>query len=190
MNTRLCDLAEKYGCDKTKKIFHDYTPFYHDLLQRPVGNVLEIGIGNVSVMEHVTGYKPGASLRMWREYLPLSGIFGLDNDRTVLFEEHKIHTAYCDQSSLDSLHEFIEKCHGLKFDFIVDDGSHQVQHQAMTANTLIPRLLSKTGVYVIEDVLWRRELYPLLPFPVEARIFDLRRTPDDCLFVIEGANLF
>lgn len=63
-------------------------------------------------------------------------------------------------------------------------------HQALTANTMIPMLLSPTGVYVIEDVIWRKELYALLPWPVEVKIFNLKRTPDDCVFVIEGSKIW
>jgi len=94
----------------------------------------------------------------------------------------------CDQSSEESLRKTAAALRG-KFDFILDDGSHQLQHQALTAAVLIPLLLSPTGVYVIEDVIWRKELYSMLPFPTEIKIFNLKRTPDDCVFVIEGSKL-
>lgn len=188
--TRLCNLAQKYGCDKVSSIFHDYTPFYDDLLKyRQVNRVLEIGIGTMNAMKHLKTYEPGASLRMWRDYFPSAEIWGLDNDASVMFEEDRIHTMVCDQSSEWSLKGIADKLGG-KFDFILDDGSHQMPHQALTANTLIPMLLSPTGVYVIEDVIWRKELYALLPWPVEVKIFNLRRTPDDCVFVIEGSKIW
>jgi hypothetical protein len=187
--TRLCDLAQKYGCDKTKSIFHDYTPFYDSLLgHRNVKRVLEIGIGTVACMNHMQHYTPGASLRMWRDYFPEAFIWGMDIDVTVMINESRILSIHGDQSSSEHLCRAADLLGG-KFDVIIDDGSHVLEHQALTANTLIPKLLSPTGVYVIEDVIWRRELYPLLPFPVEVKIFDLKRTPDDCLFIIEGAKL-
>ena len=58
----------------------------------------------------------------------------------------------------------------------------------MTANIFIPALLSPTGVYVIEDVWSKRELYALLPFNVEVKMFNLKRTSDDCLFIIRAEN--
>ena len=187
---RLAQLAIEYGCDKDPSIFHGYTPFYDELLKyRQVNRVLEIGIGTVNAMKHLEAYHPGASLRMWRDYFPSAQIFGLDNDPSVMFEEDRIHTAVCDQSSEDSLKETARKLGG-KFDLILDDGSHQMPHQVLTANTLIPLLLSPTGVYVIEDVIWRKELYALLPWPVEVKIFNLKRTPDDCVFVIEGSKIW
>ena len=85
--TRLCELAEKYGSDKTPSIFHGYTPFYDELLKdRDVKRVLEIGIGNVACMNHVKDYKPGASLRMWRDYFP-KNFLRVDNDPGVLFND-------------------------------------------------------------------------------------------------------
>lgn len=190
MPTRLCDLAKKYGCDKTVSIFHDYTPFYDQLLQgRTVTRVLEIGIGSVASMSHVKDYKPGASLRMWREYFPEAVIWGLDNDPGVMINEERIRSLPCDQGNQQSLTRVAYDLGG-HFDLIIDDGSHQLKHQALTANTLIPKLLSPTGVYVIEDVIWRWELYVMLPlFPVEVKIFNLKRTPDDCLFIVEGSKL-
>lgn len=193
--TRLCELAEKYGSDKTPSIFHGYTPFYDELLKdRDVKRVLEIGIGNVACMNHVKDYKPGASLRMWRDYFPDVEIWGLDNDPGVLVNEERIHSLPCDQSSQLSLLDTVGWFYDAdirNFDLILDDGSHVLEHQALTSNTLIPKLLSRTGVYIIEDVAWRSELYALLNknFPIEVKIFNLKRTPDDCVFYVEGSKL-
>jgi hypothetical protein len=190
---RLSRLAEKYGSDKCPAIFHGYTPFYDSLLRgRDVKRVLEIGIGSQARMTHMPQYEPGASLRMWRDYFPEADIFGLDNDLDVMFAEPNIYTMSCDQSNEASLLEVAERLlvDG-KFDLIIDDGSHVVEHQALTANTFIPKLLAPSGVYVIEDIWDRARLYSLLPkWPVEVKLFDLRRTPDDCLFVIEGSNIY
>jgi hypothetical protein len=190
--TRLCELAEKYGSDKVASIFHDYTPFYDQLLRdRDAKRVLEVGIGTPAAMNHVPGYQVGASLFMWRDYFQSAQIWGIDNDPSAnLSFKHDIHTVMCDQGDSRSLTDtaVLLGSNG-KFDLIIDDGSHRTDHQALTANTLIPILLPTTGVYVIEDVIQRRELYALLPWPVEVKIFNLKRTPDDCLFVIEGKNL-
>ena len=191
---RLSELAEKYGCDKTPSIFHSYTPFYYELLRgRDVKRVLEIGIGSVPTMSHLTQYKPGASLRMWGEYFPKAEIWGLDVDLAVMVNDGNIHSLPCDQSSAVSLIDTVGWFYDAdirQFDLIIDDGSHQVRDQALTANTFIPKLLSQQGVYIIEDVMWRKELYALLPWPVEVKLFDLRRTPDDCVFWIEGSNIY
>ena len=187
--TWLCELAEKYGSDKVKSIFHDYTPFYDQILSgRDIKRVLEIGIGTPNAMCHMQKYETGASLRMWRDYFPDAEIFGLDNDFSAMLPETpRIYTLVCDQSNEGNLLEIADILaqHG-KFDLIIDDGSHQLEHQALTANTLIPRLLAYSGVYVIEDVMYRKELYAKLNFPTEVHIGNLGRTWDDCLFIIEG----
>lgn len=145
--TDLCKLAHKYGTDKTH-----YTPFYSLLLEgrrNTVASVLEIGIGTPSAMQHVAGYKPGASLRMWEEYFPQAYIYGMDNDASVLFETERIYTFCADQSRPDTytlradIHE--------RFDLIIDDGSHNAEHQLITFKALKPRL-RPGGLYIIEDV--------------------------------------
>lgn len=189
MSSRLCQLAEKYRSDKVASIFHDYTPFYDELLRgREVKHVLEIGIGTPAGMPHMEGYQTGASLRMWREYFPEAEIWGIDNNPDAMIsEEPRIHVFLCDQSDEFALSAtaayFTEK-----FDLIIDDGSHRFEDQALTANIFIPQLLSPNGVYVIEDVWSKRELYALLPFNVEVKMFNLKRTSDDCLFIIKGEN--
>jgi len=46
-------------------------------------------------------YKPGSSLRVWKDYFKNAEIYGADLDKTILFNnEDKIHTFYVDQ--LDS----------------------------------------------------------------------------------------
>lgn len=157
--TDLCKLAAKYGTDKTH-----YTPVY-DLLLRSRRtaklNVLEIGIGTPEAMKHVPGYKPGASLRMWRDYFPYSEIYGVDKDEAVLFQESRIHTSKADQSNAAQL-EAVIKSIGVSLDLIVDDGSHNPTHQALGVTTLLP-YLAKGGLYIVEDVNNFAELQQLLP---------------------------
>lgn len=188
--TRLCELAEKYGSDKTAKYRHPYTPFYDELLRgREVKRVLEIGIGTpVCMNPFVNGYKTGASLYMWSEYFPQAEIWGLDNDMSALFDDGNIHTRYCDQSNVESLVNVAQILGGF-FDLIIDDGSHVLEHQALTANTLAPILLSKTGVYVIEDVMFPRELSARLRWGPQVEVFDIERTPDDRLFILYGSQI-
>ena len=41
--------------------------------------------------------KPGASLRVWRDYFPNAIIYGADIDKDILFAEERIKTFYIDQ---------------------------------------------------------------------------------------------
>ena len=149
--TPLCRLAGKYLADKCPRIGHTYTPEYHKLLHdKKVTNFLEIGIGNVPLMSPLAGqdYRPGASLRMWRDYFPGANIYGCDIDRSVLFEEDRIKTFWVDQSSAQELEAHVPK---IEYDVILDDGSHVPEHMVTTFETLWPRV-APDGLYIIEDV--------------------------------------
>lgn len=154
--TELCELAIKHGTDKWP--WHHYTPHYHEMFKdrrNAVKKVLEIGIGDVEGMSQIIpNYVPGASLRMWAEYFPYAQIYALDNVASILINEGRIHSFWCDQGDEESLRNVILRI-GTGFDLIVDDGCHIPEVQAMTARMLVP-LLAPGGVYVIEDV-W---IYP------------------------------
>ena len=78
---------EKYGSDKKKS---GYSTLYNELfnkLRPTLNNLLEIGIGTlqpeipssfIGNLNHYDYYKPGASLRAWRDFFPNSKIYGID----------------------------------------------------------------------------------------------------------------
>ena len=144
--TELCKLGLKYGTDK----YPSYTPFYDILFNQKrlgVTRVLELGIGTVGCMGHVPGYRPGASLRMWRDYFPNAQITGVDIDQSVLFEEDRINTIFCDQ------HDLVGGTYGWdkeSFDIIVDDASHTSKDQHATLLQMLP-YVKANGIYIIED---------------------------------------
>ena len=149
--TPLCRLAHVYGSDKCPRISHTYTPLYHALLRgRHVKNMLEIGIGTAPVMKHIIGetYRPGASLRMWRDYFPYATIYGCDIDRSVLFEEERIKTFWVDQSSTRDLETCVPD---IQYDLILDDGSHMLEHMKTSFRALWSKVVPG-GFYVIEDI--------------------------------------
>jgi 23S rRNA U2552 (ribose-2'-O)-methylase RlmE/FtsJ len=156
----LCELAEKYGVDKCPAIRHTYTPPYHVLLsplRQSVKTILEIGIGNVPLMKPIVGenYKPGASLRMWRDYFPNANIIGCDILRSVLFnDEDRIKTFFVDQSNESSLVELAKSItpNGNYLDLIIDDGSHIEEHMILSFKTLWQYVKPKGGIYIIEDI--------------------------------------
>jgi hypothetical protein len=153
--TELCVLAEKYGVDKCPRIFHTYTPEYHTILNPLRGEIhkfVEIGIGNVPLMRPIVGhsYKPGASLRMWRDYLPGCQIIGCDILPDVIFnDEERISTYVVDQSKEESLIAFGERIG--ECDVILDDGSHIESHMILSFKTLW-KFVKSGGFYIIEDI--------------------------------------
>lgn len=149
--TELCELAIKNGTDKVPP-FHDYTPVYHELFKdrRDIKKVFEMGIGSPQTVPNIEGYKSGGSLRMWAEYFPQAEIYAADIDCWILVDTDRIHSFQCDQGNQYDLRELSERI-GDNFDLMVDDGSHRIEHQILTAKILVP-LLAPKGIYVIEDV--------------------------------------
>lgn len=147
--TPLCEIARKHGTDKGGEHFkagdtcHTYTVAYWNLFKDQRDNVkrlLEVGVNY------------GCSLRLWEEFFPSAEIVGLDYNQSSLFTAGRIKCFYADQSNRDSLLRAMSEAGG-EFDIIVDDGSHELDHQILTANTLLP-FLAPGGVFIIEDILY------------------------------------
>jgi len=150
---KLKDLAQKYSSDKL--YWHSYIPMYEALFhQRQVFRLLEIGIGFKDLMVPFlpagVEYCHGSSLKMWAEYFPEADIFACDIREDALINEGRIRSITCDHGSAQQLTELVTWAGG-DFDVIIDDGSHQTEHQIMTASLLLP-WVKPGGVYVIEDV--------------------------------------
>jgi len=161
----LCDL---YGSDKgelkqTDHPYpwpsHSYTDFYELLFAARrfnIERVIECGVGtNNPHVESSMGIngRPGASLRVWRDYFPNARIIGIDIDKDILFAEDRIDTYHCDQTSAGSIHEFRSRA-GLRpgsVDIMIDDGLHAF-HAGRCLFENMNDLLREGGIYVIEDV--------------------------------------
>jgi hypothetical protein len=154
-------LCEKYGSDKGHgsepfKSAHNYTSFYHALFA-PIRdkkiNIFEMGLGtnNINIASNMGAHgKPGASLRVWRDYFPNAQIYGADIDKDILFYDYHIATYYCDQTSSEALKE-LSKDLPDQLDIIIDDGLHTFHANTIMLHTMIHKL-SVGGVYIIEDI--------------------------------------
>ena len=154
---KLGDIVEHYGSDKVASGYiHTYEKIFSPIREN-VNSILEIGIGtldyslpstfggNIRLNPH---YKPGGSLRTWRDYFTKAKVYGIDIADDCMFTEERIKTFKFDSS--DS-----EKCKyelkNLEFDIIIDDGNHDPSYQIKTLKNLFP-LLKSNGIYVIEDI--------------------------------------
>jgi hypothetical protein len=166
MNNILNELCDKYGSDKGSVNYfaehvypwhpHTYTKYY-ELIFNPiranVKNVLEVGLGtnNTNFKSNMTvNGKPGASLRVWRDYFTNAEIIGCDIDSGVLFTENRINTYQLDQTNPIQTYKLLEQI-GKTFDIIIDDGLHEV-HAGYALFTVAYQYLNKNGYYIIEDV--------------------------------------
>lgn len=170
--TKLCEIMYKYGSDKSPltSTHHNYTKFYNLLFETNFGrykplNILEIGIGSINtcVPSNMSGgvlgktYKPGASLRGWKEYFPNSTIYGCDIDvATFSASEERIHCFYLNQLDDKQIKECMysdgSELSNIQFDLIIDDGLHYFPLNARVVDTLIAKL-KYNGLYIIEDII-------------------------------------
>lgn len=159
----LAELFNKYGSDKDR---NGYAQVYYTLFANKCNDnivLLEIGIGTMIPGVHssmhdysLEGYKPGGSLRAWRDFFPNGRIIGVDVQPDTQFDdEPRIETYICNSTKASELTELISNLkiddEDLKFDIIIDDGSHYDMDQLQTLRNFYP-YLKDGGIYIIEDI--------------------------------------
>ena len=166
--TVLSSLCDEHQCDKgyfdlSDRVFyknlhpHTYADFYSLLFEHcrnDVKKVFECGIGtNNPTLASTMGikYKPGASLRVWKNYFINASIYGGDIDKNILFEENRIKTFYVDQLNELSILKMWQNINTNEFDLIIDDGLHEYD-AAVTLFKNSYHKLKRGGLYIIEDV--------------------------------------
>ena len=97
------------------------------------------------------GGKPGASLKVWRDYFVNGEIFGADIDKNILFNSERIKTFEVDQTNKESIQNMWKKIKVENFDLIIDDGLHNYEAGVTLFRNSFQKL-RKNGVYIIEDV--------------------------------------
>lgn len=153
----LSQLFNRYGSDKD---INGYTPLYCALfnhLKNEKLNLLEVGIGTMipNVPSSMVGYglgdyKPGASLRAWRDFFVNANIIGVDIQPDTQFTEDRIQTFLCNSTNNDEVKSLMSTF-DTNMDIIIDDGSHHYAHQLQTLENFFP-YLKDDGIYVIEDI--------------------------------------
>ena len=147
---RLTEIANQYNTDKGTNAVcdngfkgHGFTEFYYDHikhLNKPT--ILEIGTWK------------GASTKMFNEFFNYEcEIYCIDIDptRDVSNLGDNVHFYVVDQGNEEQLRNFVKEMGDIKFDIILDDGSHQIYHQMLTYS-ILRKLLKKDGMYIMEDL--------------------------------------
>lgn len=163
---------------------HSYYETYTNLFEnrRYVKHVMEVGV------------REGGSLKLWLDYFPEAIVYGIDSD-TECVQWHlldqftgrfmvKFADAYDKQTA--------ESYSDTKFDILIDDGSHTLEHQKCFIDYYFD-LLKHDGVMIIEDIEkieYCDVLYNCVPEEYRdcVSVYDLRTRKnryDDILFVID-----
>lgn len=167
---------EQYKTDKYTE--HSYLELY-DLLLAPYcmntgTKLLEIGVGK------------GGSIKLWNDYFDDAYIFGIEReadddvanlcgaeDRITVFQKTDAYSRETVQTLWTA---------DLRFDVIIDDGSHQPVHQAFVISDYLP-LLKPEGTMIIEDV---------VSLPIAAQIVSQTRAAlgkDDRVAIFDRSNV-
>lgn len=153
------------GYETDKGTTHSYIDSYAKLFEpyrgKPI-NFLEVGINF------------GYSLVLWKRYFHNANIYGIDN-RNVLQVNEGANVLFYDANNPDITSKFYSD---VEFDVIIDDASHEVEHQVIRFPIYFPKL--KTGgLYVIEDVqCLDKEGQLLTNLNPTAEVIDLRKVKD------------
>ena len=171
-NNELSKICQKYLANKGYNIsqqkkssfklefFQNYSDYYSEVFHQNrshIKNVLELGIGSIDKRNQYNmnmlgkNYKPGASLRVWRDYFKKANIFGADIDKKTLFKEKRITTTYVNQSDSKSILKMFVRFKVKEYDLIIDDGCHRFNETVIFFNNAIKKL-SNNGIYIIEDI--------------------------------------
>ena len=175
-----------------KNTTHSYLPLYHKLLigkKESAKNILEIGIAY------------GGSMKLWNEYFTNANIYGLDcndidniwdgiknNDKIILYT--RVNAYNSDFFNTNLLNK------NIKFDFIIDDGSHSLEDMKKFIN-LYSQIMTDDGILLIEDIQsfdWIDILKNEVPEHLKEfiKIYDLRENKnryDDIVFTIDKFNI-
>lgn len=179
----LTELARKFASDKLHN--HGYLPHYERLLgNMKVHRLLELGIGYRDLMQPFlpkdVEYVHGSSLRMWSEYWPEANIYACDIREDALVNEGNIKSWVADQSKEHDLERLVANCGG-KLDVVIDDGSHEFEHQRITLKCLLPWVMPHGGIMIVEDTYQDKGAELAKEFGGELIVGTKR--PDDCLAV-------
>jgi len=146
----LLEIYNKFYDPKTgwpdRNTTHSYIEVYEEILapyRKKAKNILEIGLMS------------GESLRMWDEYFK-GEVFGIDcsikpidgkADLTKAIEDG-LYISIGDATNPADIERYYE---GLKFDVVIDDGSHNIEDQVKT-HYILKDYMAEGSIYIIEDI--------------------------------------
>jgi hypothetical protein len=162
----LAVLSATYGSDKGWRgsteypwpwAPHNYTEKYESLFQplrASTRTVVECGIGTNdpdAPSSMGAGGRPGASLRVWRDYFPHADVIGLDVDPGTMFQEDRIRTHVVDQTDPASIARFWAESGLHDVDIMIDDGLHTFEAGRILFEHSVAHV-RPGGYYIIEDL--------------------------------------
>jgi len=150
MYTELCYLATKYMTDKSPYNImthrHPYTAIY-DMFLGSYKDKEDLKFGEIGILN-------GSSIRMWRDYFPHAYIHGFDIVESYVDKIKDINGVK--GHLVDASHGLVpvlqkECIGGKKFDILLEDASHMLDHQLLFIRDAI-EYINPGGLLIIEDI--------------------------------------
>jgi hypothetical protein len=151
----LDELAIQYETDKAtiypRSSVHGYAPIYDKILtplrDKPI-KMLEVGV----CME---GSEGGHSILMWNDYFTKAHIHTFDivdmSSKSCITENDNVFFYQGDQSNREHMENMYQEYGNTEFDFILEDGSHEHNHQMISLGHLF-KYVKSGGYYILEDM--------------------------------------
>jgi hypothetical protein len=151
----LDELANKFKTDKGTQYAgdsrHGYAPIYDKYLTKWRTHsirMLEIGV----CMDSTEG---GQSIYMWDAYFEKPEIYTFDivdmSEHEAITRSNHVYFYKGDQSKREDFIAMYTAFGNKDFDFILEDGSHEVEHQIISLGQLF-KYVKPGGLYILEDM--------------------------------------
>jgi len=148
--TDLCLLGKKYPTDKCpynedgNLHKHAYTAIYNLLFSSI--RYKFIRLGEIGILDN-------NSMKMWREYFPYAELYGYEWEDILLErarEDKLLNTNYI-KMDISDCHSIEEGLEPMMFDVLIDDSTHQFEHQINFINTAC-KYVASGGMLIVEDI--------------------------------------
>jgi hypothetical protein len=166
ISNKLKELFDRHGSDKSSS--HCYHLVYGEVFEKlnisSSLNILEIGLGSqdCSIPSCMSGqFKPGSSIRAYKEFFPNANVYGADIDKNILFSEDRIKTAYVDQLDYNTFDQMHKEFGAPVYDLIIEDGLHSFPASLNTLNFALAHT-KKGSVIVLEDLVNREDVWSMV----------------------------
>ena len=149
-SSQLCKLCSISGTDKSP-----YNPGWHRHGYTGLYELLFSSFKNTKFNLAEIGVKYGASLKALREYFPKAQLYGFDIDKSFIDATKSLRlkstkVSFMDVSDPKDIYLNLKKFN-CKFKIIIDDSSHEFEHQINIINQAVS-FLESGGFLIIEDV--------------------------------------
>ena len=150
---KLTEIANRHETDKGSvdhggyiNSCHNYTEFYYDYFQK-----LKDSKKKVYILE--IGVYTGGSLEMYNEFFENNcEIYAIDIDLSKnKYSAPNVHLYQFDATVKDNVENFVKETNNIKFDIIIDDGSHRPLHQFRSL-LYFHNLVNEDSIYILEDL--------------------------------------